>query len=226
MSVSHCLACIRGFIQYIMNLHCYYISFIIFTTWPLLGLSILAEDDMGVQSPALDVTVNLCSGCSNHGSCDFNNLPSSGETGFHKIVCDCDRGYTGIYDIELHLQTINKAYIIKFGKYSCTCIIYFHFCSKKHFANFSRIKRWWILFSKFYRYLILKIILLLFNAGDNCEREVDACLEVPCSLNRHCTDLSPEEESILERGYNCSDCPPGYDTSDDSCSGWTILWMY
>uniref|UniRef100_A0A8W8MTE0 Uncharacterized protein n=2 Tax=Magallana gigas TaxID=29159 RepID=A0A8W8MTE0_MAGGI len=111
-------------------------------------ISILAEDDMGVQSPALDVTLNLCSGCSNHGNCDFDNLPSSGETGFHKIVCDCDQGYT----------------------------------------------------------------------GDNCESEVDACLEMPCSLNRQCTDLSPEEESVLGRGYNCSACPPGYDTSDDSCS--------
>lgn len=66
----------------------------------MFGSSILAEDDMGVQSPALDVIVNLCNGCSNHGSCDFDNLQSSGETGFRKIVCDCDQGYTGIYEID------------------------------------------------------------------------------------------------------------------------------
>lgn len=63
----------------------------------------------------------------------------------------------------------------------------------------------------------------IINTGDNCESEVDACLEMPCSLNRQCTDLSPEEESVLGRGYNCSACPPGYDKSDDSCSGLTIL---
>lgn len=73
----------------------------------MFGFSILAEDDMGVQSPALDVTVNLCSGCSNHGNCDFDNLPSSGETGFHKIVCDCDQGYTGIYEIDYTNNQIN-----------------------------------------------------------------------------------------------------------------------
>lgn len=90
-----------SFFLYVMYLHLSIIIITNITDWPLLGLSILAEDDMGVQSPALDVTVNLCSGCSNHGSCDFDNLPS-GETAFHKVVCDCDQGYTGIYEIKLH----------------------------------------------------------------------------------------------------------------------------
>lgn len=110
-------------------------------------IQLLAEDDMGVQSPVLDVFVNMCSGCSNHGNCDFDNLLSSEENKYRKVACDCDPGYF----------------------------------------------------------------------GDNCENETDACLESPCSLDRECTDLSPEEESVLGRGFNCSACPPGYDEIDDDC---------
>lgn len=58
-----------------------------------------------------------------------------------------------------------------------------------------------------------------FVLGDNCENETDACLEDPCSLDRECTDLTPEEESVLGRGYNCSACPPGYDEVDADCFG-------
>ena len=54
---------------------------------------------------------------------------------------------------------------------------------------------------------------------------MDACQESPCSLNRECIDLSPREEILLGRGYNCSACPPGYDEIDSSCIGkfFTIL---
>lgn len=45
---------------------------------------------MGVQLFVLDVIFNLCSGCSNYGSCDFDNLLLLGDIGFYKIVCDCD----------------------------------------------------------------------------------------------------------------------------------------
>lgn len=51
---------------------------------------------MGVQSPVLDVFVNMCSGCSNHGNCDFDNLLSSEENKFRKVACDCDPGYFGM----------------------------------------------------------------------------------------------------------------------------------
>lgn len=63
------------------------------TVW---GFRLLAEDDMGVQSPVLDVFVNMCSGCSNHGNCDFDNLLSSVENKFRKVACDCDPGYFGM----------------------------------------------------------------------------------------------------------------------------------
>lgn len=66
------------------------------TSWFFRGFRLLAEDDMGVQSPVLDVFVNMCSGCSNHGNCDFDNLLSSEENKFRKVACDCDPGYFGM----------------------------------------------------------------------------------------------------------------------------------
>nr|XP_022290316.1 uncharacterized protein LOC111101946 isoform X2 [Crassostrea virginica]XP_022290324.1 uncharacterized protein LOC111101946 isoform X2 [Crassostrea virginica] len=111
-------------------------------------ISLLAEDDMGVQSPVFQVSINLCSGCNGHGSCDYNNVLSSEIAGFYKTVCECDAGYF----------------------------------------------------------------------GNDCENETDACQETPCSLNRTCIDLSPKEEILLGRGYNCSACPIGYDEIDSSCT--------
>lgn len=67
--------------------------------------------------------------------------------------------------------------------------------------------------------VLLIILSKSIDLGDNCENETDACLESPCSLDRECTDLSPEEESVLGRGFNCSACPPGYDEIDDDCFG-------
>lgn len=69
------------------------------TRWFFRGFRLLAEDDMGVQSPVLDVFVNMCSGCSNHGNCDFDNLLSSEENKFRKVACDCDPGYFGMLSI-------------------------------------------------------------------------------------------------------------------------------
>ena len=61
--------------------------------------------------------------------------------------------------------------------------------------------------------------ILICNSGIDCEKETDACQDSPCSLNRTCIDLSPKEEILLGRGYNCSACPPGYDEIDSSCIG-------
>lgn len=66
------------------------------TSWFFRRFRLLAEDDMGVQSPVLDIFVNMCSGCSNHGNCDFDNLLSSEENKFRKVACDCDPGYFGM----------------------------------------------------------------------------------------------------------------------------------
>ncbi|XP_078330906.1 uncharacterized protein LOC111125451 isoform X2 [Crassostrea virginica] len=53
--------------------------------------------------------------------------------------------------------------------------------------------------------------------GVDCELDVNACADYPCPLGRNCTDLSAVEESRIGRGYNCSDCPYGYEDVDNKC---------
>lgn len=55
--------------------------------------------------------------------------------------------------------------------------------------------------------------------GLNCELDTNACSNEPCSLRRNCTDLTPEEETRLGRGYNCSGCPKGYNDMNNKCEG-------
>lgn len=54
-------------------------------------------------------------------------------------------------------------------------------------------------------------------SGLKCEQDTDACINEPCSLRRNCTDLTPEEENRLGRGFNCSGCPKGYNEIDNKC---------
>ncbi|XP_048727085.2 uncharacterized protein LOC125645542 [Ostrea edulis] len=110
-------------------------------------ISIIAVDSQGAQSPSLDVSVILCTGCSDRGDCDYVNVIPSDNDRFHTAACSCNIGYS----------------------------------------------------------------------GDNCENETDACLQSPCPLGRDCTDLSPEEEARLGRGYNCSECPTGYKDVNNKC---------
>ena len=65
----------------------------------------------------------------------------------------------------------------------------------------------------------LSVFEFLLNTGNDCENETNSCLSDPCSVGRNCTDLSPEAEVVLGRGYNCSDCPPGYTTIGLVCVG-------
>ncbi|XP_061188930.1 uncharacterized protein LOC133197100 [Saccostrea echinata] len=53
--------------------------------------------------------------------------------------------------------------------------------------------------------------------GQDCENDIDGCAQSPCAQGRNCTDLTPEEERVQGRGYNCSDCPTGYFLSDNKC---------
>ena len=55
--------------------------------------------------------------------------------------------------------------------------------------------------------------------GDDCENDTDACTQNPCPLGRNCTDLTPQEEVALGRGYNCTDCPAGFQDIDNKCEG-------
>ncbi|VDI38553.1 Hypothetical predicted protein [Mytilus galloprovincialis] len=52
-------------------------------------------------------------------------------------------------------------------------------------------------------------------SGDDCDINTYGCADNPCALGRTCIDLSPSDEVLLGRGYNCSKCPPGYVITDD-----------
>ncbi|XP_061188876.1 mucin-like protein [Saccostrea echinata] len=111
-------------------------------------ISVSVVDEMGVESPSLDVTIIMCSGCSNNGHCDYENVEATEHALNYKAGCICNIGFT----------------------------------------------------------------------GENCEQDIDACVQSPCSLDRNCTDLTPTEEVILGRGYNCSECPPGYMDVGTKCA--------
>ncbi|XP_062579175.1 uncharacterized protein LOC134241103 [Saccostrea cucullata] len=53
--------------------------------------------------------------------------------------------------------------------------------------------------------------------GETCADDSDACLQSPCPHGRNCTDLTPSEEVRLQRGYNCSECPTGFNEIDNKC---------
>ncbi|VDI73637.1 Hypothetical predicted protein [Mytilus galloprovincialis] len=59
---------------------------------------------------------------------------------------------------------------------------------------------------------------IIDRPGDDCEIDTDACADNPCALGRTCIDLLPADEVSLGRGYDCSNCPPGYNiTADEKC---------
>lgn len=61
----------------------------------LLCLSISVIDDIGAESPSLDVSIVLCGGCNNHGRCDYDNIIPSDNARLSLAVCVCEVGYSG-----------------------------------------------------------------------------------------------------------------------------------
>ncbi|XP_052691021.1 uncharacterized protein LOC128168863 isoform X6 [Crassostrea angulata] len=110
-------------------------------------LSISVIDDVGAESPSIDVTIRLCKGCGSNGRCSYDNIIPSENDRFSLAVCECDIGYS----------------------------------------------------------------------GEKCEIDTNACLSEPCPLQRNCTDLPPEQEIKFGRGYNCTDCPKGYNDVNQKC---------
>ena len=56
-------------------------------------------------------------------------------------------------------------------------------------------------------------------SGDFCEDDIDGCADSPCSALQDCTNLTPEQEALLGRGFTCSECPDGYDEIGGLCVG-------
>lgn len=60
-------------------------------------VSFIATDPSGAVSSLLQVTVTVCSGCSQHGFCDFSSHVLLGNgTIFQKADCMCGIGWTGV----------------------------------------------------------------------------------------------------------------------------------
>ncbi|KAL3836485.1 hypothetical protein ACJMK2_021917, partial [Sinanodonta woodiana] len=72
------------------------ISFVLTDTNPV-TLGVVAEDDSGLQSPALVLNIWLCSGCSGHGSCIYTQerADTRATPNFKYAACKCDMYWEG-----------------------------------------------------------------------------------------------------------------------------------
>ncbi|KAK3588474.1 hypothetical protein CHS0354_035649 [Potamilus streckersoni] len=61
------------------------------------SMSLTVEDNRGVQAPALDLTMLVCSGCSNHGNCSFTQEREDNRstTRFKYVTCICSPFWEG-----------------------------------------------------------------------------------------------------------------------------------
>ena len=71
-----------------------------------------------------------------------------------------------------------------------------------------------------HNFIIIIALSLLFFTGDHCTDDYDGCEDMPCFHGTNCTDLSPEQQLLFNRAYNCSECPEGYyKPSENLCVG-------
>ncbi|XP_062579994.1 protein eyes shut homolog, partial [Saccostrea cucullata] len=58
-------------------------------------ISLSVVDELGAESPSLDVEITLCGGCQNEGRCDYLNAKLTENDRFKLALCDCETGYSG-----------------------------------------------------------------------------------------------------------------------------------
>jgi len=56
---------------------------------------VIATDNKGLSSESIEVEIILCSGCSNHGSCDYGLTRNQTGDYFKIASCICQAEYTG-----------------------------------------------------------------------------------------------------------------------------------
>ncbi|KAL3837565.1 hypothetical protein ACJMK2_022913 [Sinanodonta woodiana] len=80
------------------------VYFFLHNTNPV-SVSVTVEDNHGVQAPALELTLLVCSGCSSHGNCDFTQerQDNRSTTHFKYVTCNC-RPYWEGNDCEADLD--------------------------------------------------------------------------------------------------------------------------
>ena len=59
------------------------------------------------------------------------------------------------------------------------------------------------------------------SPGDFCDADIDGCEDDPCFKSVICRDLSPAEQAIARRPFECGECPAGYlkDNRSQECYG-------
>jgi len=55
--------------------------------------------------------------------------------------------------------------------------------------------------------------------GESCEEDLDGCADNSCTAGTNCTDLTPQQQVVTGRAFNCSACPGGYEEDDGVCVG-------
>ncbi|XP_062609553.1 uncharacterized protein LOC134271352 [Saccostrea cucullata] len=58
-------------------------------------ISLSVVDELGAESPSLDVLIIICGGCRNEGHCNYLNVISTENDRFKLALCDCQTGYSG-----------------------------------------------------------------------------------------------------------------------------------
>ncbi|KAL8611728.1 hypothetical protein ACOMHN_038981 [Nucella lapillus] len=58
-------------------------------------IDLAVEDSKGAVSPSLRISIVLCTGCSNQGSCNFSTIRPSVNEYFQLATCDCQPYYAG-----------------------------------------------------------------------------------------------------------------------------------
>ena len=56
-----------------------------------------------------------------------------------------------------------------------------------------------------------------YFVGDHCEFDLDGCQDNPCTAGTNCSDVTPEEQVIHGKSYNCSECPAGTEDNEGIC---------
>ncbi|KAK3597086.1 hypothetical protein CHS0354_022093 [Potamilus streckersoni] len=76
--------------------HSVVVSFVVKNEDPV-SVSITAQDQLAVQSPALTLDIYLCTGCTNHGNCDFTQQRADNRSTskFKYAVCICTPYWQG-----------------------------------------------------------------------------------------------------------------------------------
>lgn len=59
------------------------------------SFSISVIDDLGAESPSIEVSIVLCKGCGSNGRCSYENIIPSENDRYSWAVCVCDIGYSG-----------------------------------------------------------------------------------------------------------------------------------